>query len=881
MAEEYMDDEYNEDGYVVKERRRWPFLLLGFFIGFITLPAILAIVIVSFINRPMGKTVNTVDRFTKAGLYETLFGNDDDYGILDERYSGMKLKDAISDISNIAGKGDQLTFADLNSISPQIEKTVDKLIEKAKDKNIFLEKDTWMSTPLSELSTVLTDEVKEIELGMVLLATSPEMFEDENSGDILKNFFFGKEYVNYIETNGTIDMLPITYGFNPSNNTFVCVDETVFVLDGITWKSEDGDCIRPTNNNKFELHNAEGQLVYELRSDDTRAAANYVAYAENEEGEFVPVKQSSLALGAFMGDNNDPISVIGKLDLGVLLGVNNEVNAKNEDNKMIVAIAYGTYGTDYTFNNGKVVPLNGKKFTTLNDLMDEPDDILNNVQLGSLLGIHTREEAEDDDNAMLVALAYGTYGVDFEYDTDGTIIPKNGKEFTTLGELLNNPNETLRDIQIGPLLGITSKADVEANDSLLVALSYGVYGEDFTYDEHGKITQIPGGKAFTTVEQLMDSKQSEEILKSVPLSSVFNVDIFDEKSDPLTVSLVYGTKGKHYTIEEQGGKKYIDWKINPETNEPYKERTFGDLRNGDMSDIINDIRLCDILPAEDGDNGLISTLANKKDEYGNPWTVAHLTDANIKKLTLGEVMAVDNTSHPLLIYMQNQTIEGLNNDYIDSISVKDALGIDQTDDPILGSIIDLKLGDLKDSNKLKEKINGLHVSDLIEGADANFYLKHVKDSTIEDLPNRISNLTIMSLFQDSIEKDPAGNPKKTWWYLLNYNPDDPTSYPYTAAKDYKVTDMEKLIENMHNNIEHATLNQMHDDGLIPHLGEQEDGTTTLDQELLPPKLAIYENAIRDVLGLEDGQPTPATIGDLTVLQASDYLGYLLSVVLQA
>lgn len=867
MSDEYMDDDYHG-----KKRRRWPFLLLGFFIGFITVPAILAIVIASFISRPVGKTVNTIDRFANAGLYETLFGSDDDLGILDERYSGMKLKDAIGDISNIAGKGNQLTFADLNSISPQVEKTVDNLIDTAKEKNIFLEKETLMTTPLADLSTVLTDEVKEIELGMVLLATKPEMFDDENSGDILKNLFFGKENINYVEVNGTPEMLPITYGF--TNNTFVCVDETLYEKDGNVWKSEDGDYIRSVENN-YALYTSEGEFVYELRLDNARSAVNYVAYAENADGVVAPVKQSSLALGAFMGDNTDPISVIGKLDLGVLLGVNVEANATHEDNKMIVAISYGTYGVDYTFENGKVVPLNGNTFTTLNDLMDEPDEILNDVQLGSLLGIDTREDAEDKDNAMLVALAYGTYGIDFEYDENGTIIPKNGKEFTSLGELLTNPNDTLRDIQVGPLLGITTKEDVEANDSLLVSLSYGVYGEDFTYDEHGKITQIPGGKAFTTVEQLMDSKQSEEILKSVPLSSVFNVDIFDEKSDPLTLSLVYGTKGKHYNIVEKDGKKFIDWQINPETNEPYKERTFGDLRSGDMSEIINDLRICDVLTVEEGETGLVATLANKKDEKGNPWTIAHLTDENIKQLTLGEVMEIDESSHPLLIHMQNTTIEGLDNDYIDGITVQDALGITETDDPILLQIIDMKLGDLKDSSKLKERINNLKVSDLVEDAGNNFYLKHVLNSSIGELPNDINNLTVIQLFSDIIEFK-NGEVTGTWYYLLTYNPDDPTSYPYTAPEDYKVTDMDKLIENMHNNIESSTLRKMHDDGLVPHIEED-----TLNYGLVYEVGAIdLESHIRDILGLEAGDPIPEEleIGDLTVIQISKYLTVLLKAI---
>lgn len=887
MAKEIMDDEY-DDGYVVKEHRRWPFLLLGFFIGFIVFPAVIAAIVVAFINRPLGKTVNTIDRFAKVGLYETLFGDEEDYGILDERYSDMKLKDAIGDIADIASKGSDLTFADLNTISPQVEKAVDNLIKSAKEHSISFNKTTLMNTPLSDLSTVFTDEINEIELGMVMIAQNPDSFEDEDSGKILKNLFFGKKDVNYIEVDGKIEMLPISYTFD-EDGSLVCIDETVFTRENNQWVAEDNSYIAPVSDTKLALYSPNGEYIYELRP-DTNTVNKFVAYAKNEDGVDAPVKQSSLMIGSFTGGNNeDLMSVIGKLDLGVFLGVDDEQSARDEDNKLVVAISYGTYGEDYTFENGEVVPLNGKQFTKLKDLMSDSSNVLNNVQLGSILGITTREEIEDKDNAMLVALAYGTYGKDFDYKADGTVVAIGDKTFTTLGDLLNNPNDTIRSVQVGPMLGIMTKEDVEENDSLLVALSYGKLGEDFTYDESGRIQPVVGGKPFTTVAELTDSEQSSQILESIPLSSVFGVDIFDENADPLILSLAYGSKGKHYNIVEENGKKAIDWLTNPDTGEPYQERTFGALRGGDMSEIINDVRLCDILSVEEG--GLISTLVGKTDQNGNPWTVAHLTDENIQSLKLGEVMEIKADSHPLLIYMQDQPIKDLDNDYIDGITVKDALGIDETEDPILGAIMDLGLGQLKDSSVLKDKINGLYVSDLIDDAESNFYLKHVSDSTIGNLPEAISELTVMQLFEDSIDKDADGNPIKTWYYLLTYNPDpehtyDPSNptkpnvYPYTAPDAYKVTDMSKLIENMHNNIEKASLNQLHDDGLIPNLGDKGDGTNTLDQDLLPDGLTAHADAIRDILGLSADQDlSNMTIGDLTVLQASDYLGYLLSEVL--
>lgn len=96
MADTYHEEDYlpekKQKRHSQKKRRRWPFLLLGFFLGFITLPALIALSVFLIINRPVEKTVNTIDKVTHAGLYETLFGENDEYGILNEEYGEMSLR---------------------------------------------------------------------------------------------------------------------------------------------------------------------------------------------------------------------------------------------------------------------------------------------------------------------------------------------------------------------------------------------------------------------------------------------------------------------------------------------------------------------------------------------------------------------------------------------------------------------------------------------------------------------------------------------------------------------------------------------------------------------------------------------------------------------
>ena len=169
-------------------------------------------------------------------------------------------------------------------------------------------------------------------------------------------------------------------------------------------------------------------------------------------------------------------------------------------------------------------------------------------------------------------------------------------------------------------------------------------------------------------------------------------------------------------------------------------------------------------------------------------------------------------------------------------------------------------------------------------------------STLGTLATDIQSICVVDLFADSVYKkaddttpddqkdsegfllDEDGNRiiSGTWKYLLTQNPDEGNTYPTTAPEEYKVTDMSQLIENMHNNIEHATLQALHDDGIIPHLGENSD---TLNQKLIIDGLESYSSNIATLLCLTADQDiNTMTIGDLTVLQASDYLTYLLQII---
>ena len=93
--------------------------------------------------------------------------------------------------------------------------------------------------------------------------------------------------------------------------------------------------------------------------------------------------------------------------------------------------------------------------------------------------------------------------------------------------------------------------------------------------------------------------------------------------------------------------------------------------------------------------------------------------------------------------------------------------------------------------------------------------------------------------------------------------------------------MAAMIENMHNNIEHATLWDLHDDKLAAHLDEE-----TLNAELVYRIAGVdFSTQVKAITGIttivdadDNGTIDNATVGDLNVLQVSQYLSLVLNAI---
>lgn len=298
------------------------------------------------------------------------------------------------------------------------------------------------------------------------------------------------------------------------------------------------------------------------------------------------------------------------------------------------------------------------KKTTLNDLMNgDASSLIDNVELGTLMGL------DGSSDKMLLSLAYGSEGVDYEIDasTNAIVRLEGGKAPTTVKDLRNDETASglLKGLKLGDVLGISpldqfddAKKDP---DPMMLALAYGEEGTDYVIEEKDgeKVIVWLGDSGPRTIGDLTAGDSA--IFDTITLASVMNLT---PASDPIMISLAFG-KDTHYTIVEEefvmlpqkytlkegvlyddngeavtaeatgveGVYKVTFVKGTGETQKTeiyyakadsagekvlYKKTSIGDLKGDNASDIIKDIQLATVLDLTPSSDSILIALA-----YGN------------------------------------------------------------------------------------------------------------------------------------------------------------------------------------------------------------------------------------------------------------------------
>lgn len=334
-------------------------------------------------------------------------------------------------------------------------------------------------------------------------------------------------------------------------------------------------------------------------------------------------------LGIFFDEG--PEGLLNNITLEAFLISADGVVDPAKDN-LIMALAYGN-ANRYTLTEESKVVMNQKIYKRIGDTFYDIDG--NEVTVGSEAGKHTVTEEEiiyylseiqatgGRARANEVKLYYAYEDVEC---TKASYYKK-----ITLGNLIGgNASDLINGLELGSLFNI-SPLD-ENPDPITLALAYGEEGTHYNI-VNNQIVWIGNNKPKTIGDLL--SGDITGLLDGIRLGTLLGISPLDENPDPITLALAYGEEGTHYVIKEINGEKTIVWQVNPDAEEPgalYAPRTIGDLLAGDISALLDDIKLGTLLgvsPFDENPDPLTLALA-----YGEKGT--HYNIINGELIWLGE-----------------------------------------------------------------------------------------------------------------------------------------------------------------------------------------------------------------------------------------------------
>lgn len=251
--------------------------------------------------------------------------------------------------------------------------------------------------------------------------------------------------------------------------------------------------------------------------------------------------------------------VIMTAQLGGMLSVN------AESEPFMIALCYGTEGSneeggDYQVVDGQIVMNEGKEARTLGALVSEANTIINSMPLESIL------DAGIDSAAVILALCYGTEGVNYTVDENGGITmltdPLTGKPYPVRKvEDLTGNSDLIQNVTIGDVITID-----ENTTGILLAI------KDWTLSDLSDASRI---ESLRLSQVVTIDENSAPILKAMQdwrISDMTDADMVDSL-----------TLGQIIEITEDSAQLL---------------KSIADTPIGDLGTTIDTLRLCDILDKE-------------------------------------------------------------------------------------------------------------------------------------------------------------------------------------------------------------------------------------------------------------------------------------------
>ena len=572
-------------------------------------------------------------------------------GTVLQLFSG--LGEAVSELSS--GKGG---FSSLAKISPKVEDAVAGISKKFVELGSTLSEEAitadLLDTPFSELGAFFSEKLlASVEIGTLLTASGSFSYETLTNDPLMMSLFFGEEGKDYLLDGENQQILPVEGGTpfltvgNIFNDGITATIENIALDALFTVNEEDSvmTAIAYGNANRFryvDKTDEQGNVIYDENGTPLRVVEMQpLVYVRKTDGSFYLDEQA-------LDCTATPID--GKTDEYLLTfsdGATQYVKrqtAKSTEEKFDVYLSADT------------TKLARYPKTTLKTLMNDPQGMLETVQIASVLRI----DVANDPNPILVTLAYGIEGEDFDYvmqDGVKTLVMREGKTPKTLGQLTGNAFDgLLSDLPLDAIM------TVNLEDGMISALVYGPKTHWTLVTENGEsfakmnaVAYAFDGENFVDVDGNTLTIDETQTTVNGDITTIA-VNVAKEGADP-----VYEMRYLKKT-----GEKYLQYKTQEckdGEEVTYKKTTVGDLQN-DPSKLINRIELGEVFgvsPLDENPDRLMLALSygNNGTHYeivngtlrwlnGNkPRTIGDLRGENASKLfkdvTIADVLNVENT----------------------------------------------------------------------------------------------------------------------------------------------------------------------------------------------------------------------------------------------
>lgn len=600
-------------------------------------------------------------------------------------------------------------------------------------------------------------------------------------------------------------------------------------------------------------------------------------------------KYADQKIGDLLGD-------VGKA-IGDLAGENgslaslNEISPKVTDLVNSLVKTIGKYGITLDTNTLINTPLQGD-----NGLVPYITNTVKATPIGDLF----QAFSDGKMSPLFCAICYGEEGVDYSMDSEGNVTMLGGAQKTTISDLTSEDLSKIFD-----RIPVAAVINIDPSDTVMCAIAYGSTNR-FTTDGSGKVimTQI----TYTTNgADLLDDKNEKVDCTRENLGDV-------EKLTFANGEVQYVKDGKAYE-DEACSKAAL-----------YKKIKIGDLQKDSMS-IIDNVLLKDALSINDDTHAILKSLAY--DENDNPRTIGQLrtkgTDL-INEIRLDDIMTPDINNglitHLLYgkkdVHYSDANGDGKIDDeemeltYYYAVSDPTVI-LDQFKNPLPNAHLNLEqstlkiegregvikagqgtptfgsvqykqilvkfhptsLGDLAGSdNVITNLTKTITVEEIFDEAtlNSNKFLPFVKGETIESLPNAIMDLTVTQVYADEIFEADGETLKESWKYLL-------TDKDGNVDKTIKVTDMNKMIDNMKNNVHNSTLNELAANGMVQFSGStlNADIRTEVSITGLPPIYVWVTDSNGVTKKASEAFAGKTKMGELTVEQILQYVDGIIKV----